>query len=144
MKLDELLLTEKEIPILGNLHKIFFDVPIHPKLLDSNIKIDKSIVQKISSGGLDFSFMDNGFVKSVSMNGGLNGELYFDNKELNYKSYALTFINFSEEKFKEFSNEKGGNKVFIYSQKNINTSDKALFFRNWAIEYMSEVFRQIF
>jgi hypothetical protein len=182
MELEELFLKEEELPILGNLHKIFFQVPIHPKLLDTTLNIDKSIAQKLfpqvteewyeelkdyipsskeeikwingvfskKNSREDWEqrvvFMDNGFVQRFSINFKENkdGALYFNKQELNYKSYALTFINFSEEKYKEFVSEKGGSNIFVYSQQNIDTFPKALFLRNWARLHMNEAFKQIF
>lgn len=44
MELEKLFLTKEEIPIL---HNRCFQIPIHPKLLDSNIRIDESIAQRI-------------------------------------------------------------------------------------------------
>jgi len=44
MKLENLFLKKEELPIL---HDFCFRIPIHPKLLNPNIEIDKSIAQKI-------------------------------------------------------------------------------------------------
>jgi len=46
MELEELFLKKEELPIL---HEFCFSIPIHPKLLSPDIKIDKSIAQKIFS-----------------------------------------------------------------------------------------------
>ncbi len=180
MDIGQLCLKKEELPIFGNVHKIFFQIPIHPKLLDENIKIDRTIAQKIfpqlaeewyeelknyiPSGREEMEwinntfskrnskdnweervlFMNNGFVQGFSINKEKDGALYFDKKELNYKSYALTFINFSEEKYKEFAHEKEKSNIFVYSHHNIDSFSKALFLRNWTIKYMNEVFRQVF
>lgn len=44
MDLEKLFLKKEELPIL---YKNCFQIPIHPKLLDENIKIDESIAKKI-------------------------------------------------------------------------------------------------
>ncbi len=46
MKLEELFLKKEELPIL---YKSCFQIPIHPKLLDENIKIDETIAKRIFS-----------------------------------------------------------------------------------------------
>jgi hypothetical protein len=180
MDIEQLCLKREELPILGNVHKIFFQIPIHPKLLNNSINIDMTIAQRIfpqviKEGykhlikDVNFNneerewtstlflerdlidikrskvfFMNNGFVNKFSIDNDKGGTLYFNNQKLNYKSYALTFIKFSEEKYKEFSIEDDVDSLFVYSHENINTYPKALFLRNWAIEYMNEVFRQVF
>jgi hypothetical protein len=144
MNIEQLRLKREELPILGNTHKIFFQVPIHPKLLDNSINIERSIAQRIIPLATDISFMDNGLVKSFSMYKDDEGVLFFKGAKLNYKSHASTFINFSEEKYKEFASEKGGNDIFVYSHKNVDRSPEALFLRDWAIKYMNEVFKQVF
>lgn len=142
MRLEDLFLKKEELPILGNTHKIFFQIPIHPKLLDNSLNIDRGIAQKIIPQATDITFMENGLVKSFSLNEG--GTLYFNRAKLNYKSYALPFINFSEEKYKEFASEKEGCDIFVYSHKNVDKSPEALFLRDWAIKYMNRVFKQVF
>jgi hypothetical protein len=142
MDIEQLCLKEEELPLLGNVNKIFFQIPIHPKLLDSSIKINKSIAKRICPQMGDFSFMNNGLVQSFSLDE--SGTLYFANEKLNCKSHALTYINFTEEKYKEFSTDEKGANIFVYSHKDINESYKALFLRDWAIKYMNEVFRQVF
>ena len=44
MKLEQLFLKKEELPIL---YKNCFQIPIHPKLLDENIKIDETIAKRI-------------------------------------------------------------------------------------------------
>lgn len=44
MKLEELFLKKEELPIL---YETCFQIPIHPKLLDSNLEIDELIARKI-------------------------------------------------------------------------------------------------
>jgi hypothetical protein len=44
MKLEDLFLTKKELPIL---YENCFQIPIHPKLLNPNIRIDETIAQRI-------------------------------------------------------------------------------------------------
>jgi hypothetical protein len=44
MKLERLFLKKEELPIL---YRTFFQIPIHPKLLNENIKIDKTIAERI-------------------------------------------------------------------------------------------------
>lgn len=46
MELDRLFLKKEELPIL---YKKCFQIPIHPKLLGENIKIDETIAQRIFS-----------------------------------------------------------------------------------------------
>jgi hypothetical protein len=144
MDIEQLCLKEEELPLLGNVNKIFFQIPIHPKLLDSSTKINKSIAKRICPQMGEFLFMVNGLVQSFSLDNKGGGTLYFAGDKLNCKSYALTYINFSEEKCKEFSTDKKGAEIFVYSHKDINESYKALFLRDWAIKYMNEVFRQVF
>ncbi|MEK6833339.1 MAG: hypothetical protein AABY32_04790 [Nanoarchaeota archaeon] len=179
MKLEELFLKKEELPIIGNLHKIFFQVPIHPKLLDNSLNIDRGIAQRLFPQVVEkwyeelknyipsdreemvwinnlFSerdlidnrrskvlFMNNGLVKTFSIDNNKGGALHFDKQVLNYKSYALTYIRFTEEKYKEFASEKDGDNIFVYSQENINTHSKALFLRNWPMAYMNEVLKQV-
>lgn len=50
MKLEQLLLTKKELPIHtieGTLSCPNFQVPIHPKLMDPNIKIDEQLANNV-------------------------------------------------------------------------------------------------
>ena len=171
MELEKLFLTEKELPIL---YKTAFQIPVHPKLLDKTLKINpllaskaffqlqksKNIKDVLESGvtfmpnGLvesfyinneeDINFMENGLVSNLSINRNAGGSLYFNKEKLNCKSYAKTFINFSEEKLEEFLIDNEKKNIFVYSGKNIDTLPKALFLRNWAIEYMNEVFKQVF
>jgi len=178
MDLGQLCLKKEELPIMGNTHKVFFQVPIHPKLLDPALNIDKSIASSIFPEVADewyeslnkytsinpektgwikeifdkrvskeelqkrISYMNNGLVKRFSSASG--GTLYFFNQKLNYKSYASPFINFSEEKYKEFACDKNKSDILVYSQRDIHTFPTALFLRNWAIKYMNEVFKQVF
>ncbi|MBI2056821.1 hypothetical protein HYT91_01050 [Candidatus Pacearchaeota archaeon] len=44
MELEKLFLTKQELPIL---YKNCFQIPIHPKLLDENVKIDNLIAQRL-------------------------------------------------------------------------------------------------
>lgn len=44
MELEQLFLRKEELPIL---YKSCFQVPIHPKLLDKDIKIDETIAQRL-------------------------------------------------------------------------------------------------
>ncbi len=44
MILEELFLKKEELPIL---HETCFQIPIHPKLLDNNLRIDEAIAQRI-------------------------------------------------------------------------------------------------
>jgi len=141
MNIEQLFLKKEELPILN---ETCFQIPIHPKLLDSSLNIDKLIAQKIFPPAVEILYMDNGLVKSFSMDKNKSGTLYFNKQELNYKSYACTLINFSEEKCKEFAHEKRGSNIFVYSRQHINTFSKASSLRNWVIEYMNEVFKQVF
>lgn len=178
MDIEKLFLQKEELPILGNKHNIFFQIPIHPRLLYPALSIDESIAANIFPQVADewyeslnkytsinpektgwikdifakrvskeelqnrISCMNNGLVRRFSSADG--GTLYFFDQKLNYKSYASPFINFSEEKYKEFACNKNKSDILVYSQRDINTFPTALFLRNWAIKYMNEVFKQVF
>lgn len=44
MQIEKLMIKKEEIPIL---YEHYFQVPIHPRLLDADIKIDKDIAKKV-------------------------------------------------------------------------------------------------
>lgn len=193
MKLDKLFLTKEELPIL---HDSCFQIPIHPKLLDSTInlrpEIAKEIFAKVAQDWydelkvysdleedlskknwyeesflkqevkiithLDHQFLnevwrdnietlDNGLVSDFSINRNVGGSLYFWREDVNCEAIIPNnYIRFSEEKTKEFTFKKMEryNLGFIYAQHNIDYLPGALFLRNWALEYMNQVFREIF
>ena len=189
MQLEKLFLTKQELPIHG---KTAFCIPIHPKLLNQNIKMDESIPKKTFQKtaeewyqelkeytknldkGLekewiknvflknkpkitkhfdnqilngfwedDVGFRENGLVQYFSISRNTGGTLYFREDDFNCKTIIPSgYIKFSEEKAKEFMiSEK---RTFIYAQHNVDAYPGALFLRNWAINYMNEVFKQIF
>jgi len=91
--------------------------------------------------------LDNGFVSdfSISRNGG--GSLYFWEEDVNCESIIPNnYIRFSKEKTQEFTFKKmeGYNLSFSYASHNIDYFPGALFLRNWAIEYMNQIFKEIF
>lgn len=193
MKLEELFLRKEELPIL---HKSCFQIPIHPKLLDEKLNIDKEIAHKIFLQVADDWYDDlsryvetenlkieelkwikevyllekpkiekrfnsqiilgcwedriqtrnNGFVDCFLINRDFEGSLYFDEEDDNCKSFGKSYIKFSEEKFKEFEFERIGNyqKILTYASHNIDNYPGALFLRNWAIQYMNNIFEKIF
>jgi hypothetical protein len=47
MKLEELLLRKEELPIITTAKRPIFNVPIHPRLLDDDLKTDPEIAHKV-------------------------------------------------------------------------------------------------
>jgi len=193
MKLNDLLLKKEELPIL---YENCFQIPIHPKLLDSNIKINEDIAKKIFPKVADEWYSDlneyvktqeknfrrqwiekiflkhkpkiiqegnyqyflgfwrdqiqtleNGFVTSFSISRDGGGTIYFNKEDRNCEtSIPGIYINFSEEKAKEFEYKKVGefSVGLVYSEHNIDHYPSALFLRNWAIKYMNEIFKEVF
>jgi hypothetical protein len=90
----------------------------------------------------EIQLSDNGLVVgfSISRNGG--GSLYFNKDNDLCQSFGKPYIRFSDEKAKEF--EFKDKRFLVYAPHNIDFYPGALFLRNWAIEYMNEVFREIF
>jgi hypothetical protein len=186
MDIEQLFLRKEELPIL---HENCFQVPIHPKLLDSTLRIDETIAQRIFPKVAqewyeelkkyspkdnqikewidnfflkekpiiekqfnhqmilgfwqdDINTSENGFVTNFSISRNAGGSLYFNEDEDNCQSWGILYMKFSEDKKKEFQFDK--NKIYVYSSHNIDHYPGALFLRNWAIEYMNEVFKQVF
>ncbi len=203
MKLEELMLTKKEIPLL---YETCFQVPIHPKLLSPDVKIGQEIARetfrkaaqewydelKIYSETLtdpeikkwinsvflkkrpsikneyghqvlstlnwqdDFFMLDNGFVKSFTINRNFGGSLYINREELHGREFVpfddtSGYIRFSKEKVIEFAAEakvwdierRQGATVYIYGQHNVDNYPGALFLRNWALLYLNEAMKQV-
>ena len=90
---------------------------------------------------------ENGLVGSFSISRNAGGTLYFNTQDMNCSSglhpdHRDSYINFSAEKAREFGEGKEKYiKIFHYAQHNIDHLPGALFLRNWALEYMNEVFR---
>ncbi|MEK6823940.1 MAG: hypothetical protein AABY06_02790 [Nanoarchaeota archaeon] len=191
MKLEQLFLKKEELPIL---YKNCFQIPIHPKLLDENIKIDETIAKRIFPRAAkewyedlknyspetdqekewiknvflknkpkitkhfdlqilngfwqdEINFNENGFTRCFSISRNTGGSLYFNNGDLNCETFIPNrYIQFSEEKIKEFEFKKIEKypRVYKYAPHNVDDYPGALFLRNWAILYMNEVFKQIF
>jgi len=156
MKLDDLFLKKEELPIL---HGTCFQIPIHPKLLNENIKINENIAKDIfpqvaeewsnemqkkfpEGWECDYNLRENGFVSGFSISRNYGGSLYFLEDELNCRAFGKSYIKFSDEKRKEFTSKE--NQLYTYASHNIDYYPGALFLRNWAIKYMNEVFKEIF
>lgn len=91
--------------------------------------------------------LDNGFVNDFSISRNAGGSLYFWQEDINCESLLPNnYIRFSKEKTQEFTFKKmeGYNLGFSYAQHNIDNLPGALFLRNWAIEYMNQVFKEVF
>jgi hypothetical protein len=186
MIISQLVLTKKELPIL---HDHCFQIPVHPKLLDSTISINPLIAKEIFPEvaedwrndleeylplekdlekrewyeqvflkkhdkiikrnnsqffGIwedEIQLSDNGLVEGFSISRNAGGSLYFNKEEMNCQSFGKPYIQFSDEKAKEFQSKEG--RFFVYSPHNIDYYPGALFLRNWAIMYMNEVFKEI-
>ena len=166
MNLKELYLKKEELPIL---YETCFQIPIHPKLLDPKIRIDQSIVQKIFPRVVDEWYKDlkekglkgkmtfensciaqysaNGFAEGFQISRNFGGNIFFDKIEDSCRTVIPNkFIKFSKEQAIEFECEKirTFSRAYVYSPGNVDNFHGALFLRNWGIEYMNEVFRQIF
>jgi hypothetical protein len=166
MNLEELYLTKEELPIL---YETCFQIPIHPKLLDQNIRIDKSIPQRIFprvveewykdlkekglTGKITFEdsciaqYNENGFVEGFQISRDFGGNIFFDKIEDSCRTVIPSkFIKFSKEKAIKFECQKirGLSLAHVYTLGNVDNFHGALFLRNWGIEYMNEVFKQIF
>jgi len=156
MKLNDLLLKKEELPILD---ETCFQVPIHPKLLDDKISLNpdlaknifpqvaeewsKELKRKFPESWKDlYQTSENGFATGFQISRDCAGNIYFDEEDNNCRAFGKRYIQFSEEKFKEFQN--GKNEIYTYASGNIDHYPGALFLRNWAIKYMNEVFKEIF
>ncbi|MEK6913805.1 MAG: hypothetical protein AABW47_04010 [Nanoarchaeota archaeon] len=191
MNINSLLLTKEELPIL---HNGCFQIPIHPKLLDSNLRINPLIAKNIFSKvaeeyradlteyasqekdiakrewyenvflkdrkvvkknnqqffGIwedEIKLSDNGLVIGFSISRNAGGSLYFaENENSCIGIIPNCMIKFTPDKAREFEIGYGGGGIssaFVYSSHNIDDYPGALFLRNWAIEYMNEVFREL-
>lgn len=102
----------------------------------------------------DILLLDNGLVFSFSVSRNSGGTLYIErNASLEVEEYVpfkeenWSYIKFNKEKAKVFAksvekiNGNEGAFIQVYSHHNIDHYPGALFLRNWAIEYMNEVFR---
>jgi hypothetical protein len=157
MELNELLLKKEELPIIDN----SFLVPIHPKLLRSDIKIDtnatdtfkKAIEESLNevSHVRDLYYevrgLENGLADSFFLNSHVG---IFINKSLRVP-LGLPYVKFSQDKQEEFMQEKENNYLldngppFGYIPKNVESSrTDAVLLRNWAMLYLNEVMEEIF
>lgn len=171
MQLEELFLKKEELPILN---ETCFQIPIHPKLLDSSLNIDTSIAQRIfpevrecwykelkdspiynkvsfSKNSFEDSHIiqcaENGFATGLQISRDHGGGIYFDEEDFNCNIVIPTqYVRFSKEKVREFKFKEVGKYAvsWKYSSTNIDEFSGALFLRNWAIKYMNEVFKQVF
>ncbi|MFA5953422.1 MAG: hypothetical protein WC812_02415 [Candidatus Pacearchaeota archaeon] len=157
MDIEKLFFKKQELPIL---HETCFQIPIHPKLLDTSLKLDEEIAKRIFPEVAQewckelkkekfptrwedlIQTNENGLVTGFQISRDYGGGLYFDEEDSNCQIYSSPYIKFSDEKRKEFQNVK--NKLFIYAQTNVDSFEGALFLRNWAMVYMNEVFKQVF
>ncbi len=95
----------------------------------------------------DIDTLDNGFVNNFSISRNAGGSLYFWQDEVNCESIVPNvYLRLSEEKINEFVFKKMNNYNlgFVYASHNIDNLPGALFLRNWAIEYMNQVFKEVF
>jgi hypothetical protein len=161
MILEELFLKKEELPIL---HETCFHIPIHPRLFNEDLRnyedLAKDIFPKVAKewckelGKDKFPSWDNliktnenGLVTGFQISRDYGGGLYFDKDDSNCETLiANPYIIFSKGKIQEFEHRKLGEFPisFIYAKTNIDHYPAALFLRNWAIEYMNEVFKQVF
>jgi hypothetical protein len=166
MNLEKLYLTKEELPIL---YENCFQIPIHPKLLNPKISIDKSIVQRIFPKVVDEWYKDlkekgltgkmtfedsciaqysaNGFVEGFQISRDFGGNIFFDKIEDGCRTVIPNkFIRFQKEKAIEFQCQRIRelSLAHVYNPGNVDNPQGALFLRDWGIEYMNEVFKQIF
>lgn len=193
MELEKLFLTKEEI-VLSSFGE--FSLPIHPKLLDENINLNRDIARRIfpevaqdwyqdlnnyiqeekpentdwiknvflnekprikswcgiqSLSNLSWedniSTLGNGFVNKFSISRNSGGSIYFFKEGFEFKKpLNPPYINFPEDKVKEFEFEKKGSFSIgkVYRGHNIDNYPGALFLRNWALMYMNEAFKEIF
>ena len=166
MNLEELYLTKEELPIL---YESCFKIPIHPRILDPNIKIDITIAQRIFpkveeewykdlkekglTGKMTFKdscieqYSDNGFLEGFQISRDHGGNIFFDSIEDSCRTVIPSkFIMFSKEKAIEFECQKIReiSLANAYTPGNVDSFHGALFLRNFGIIYMNEVFKQIF
>jgi len=65
MNLEHLLLEKSELPIIGSAH--YFKVPIHPKLLDPNMKLDKDLARCVFPNIIDDWYLElSDYAKSIA------------------------------------------------------------------------------
>ena len=160
MNINSLLLTKEELPILDN---ICFRIPIHPKLLDPNLKLNPSIAKDVFPKVVEewcrelkknfplgwqdeIQLGSNGFVTGFSISRNYGGALYFEESDKNCESLLPNrLIKFSDEKSDEFKYKTVGKYLIglVYASHNINDYPGALFLRNWAMMYMNEVLKEI-
>ncbi len=99
----------------------------------------------------DVSTDSNGFASALSISRNSGGTLYYtgDRASQDFLSFdGNKYMRFPREKIKAFGIEEinhedlHGVKIKKYSHHNIDNYPGALFLRNWAIEYMNEIFRR--
>lgn len=162
MKIEKLLLKKGELPVQDT-GKPFVYIPIHPKLLSSDINIDKKLPAKVFPEALD-SFMNSSFVKKhphyIETFKNVEGEcrLFHDNGLANTLSIAInglyfdsdlpfvpSMIKFSKEKMREYAsvwydkNSNSGRGAGYYS-KDVGMPVLKLY-RDWAILYLNKAMK---
>ena len=156
MKLKDLLLKPEELPIL---HETCFQVPIHPKLFNQDLRINEEIAKIIfpkiaknwskqfnkefprSWKGL-YQTSKNGLVENFSISRDHGGGLYFLREDINCTAVGHHYLRFTEEKWDEFVADK--KKIYTYVQHNVDDFEGATFLRNWAMTYMNKVLKEVF
>lgn len=174
MELKDLLLKKEELPILHEscfeipIHPKLLDPNLYIKTgvaencfneLLKDWNKEKELINYYKAKNLDINIEknpgwhcltreeENGLVTFFSISRDFGGSLYFDKEEDNLEGFAPGPYNkFSKEKAKEFSVKEISNLYQIYSYKphNIDFFPGALFLRNWAINYMNEIFKDVF
>ena len=174
MKLDELLLKKEELLIrdFGGM-TLFVTVPIHPLLLNDDIKINKDLAFDVFPKAMDEykieleismkpeSFKDTTNISYLS--NGFANRLFIDSRRGLFlpKSaspreplliYPSKFINLPKEKAyayccdkKHYQETKGKSiRGFIYEQQGIDREDIAILLKSWAMFYINEALKEVF
>lgn len=159
MELEKLLLKKEELPIVDNI----FLIPIPPKLLCKNIKIDKSAgdifkraVEKsrneaktyVRQSYYEVRCLENGLADFLFLNPHVGMYIQKDGRPILKPPY----VEFDQNKQEEFAHGMEEDKYllengppFAYIPKNTESSKTdAILLRNWAIFYLNEVMKEIF
>jgi hypothetical protein len=98
MEISQLLLTKEELPIL---HDSCFQIPIHPKLLDLNIKINPSIAKNIFARVAEE--WRNDLIKHIPQEKDLGKKEWYENvflkghREITKRDYSQFFGTWKDE-----------------------------------------------
>lgn len=159
MELEKLLLKKEEVPVIDN----FFLIPIPPKLLCYDIKIDKeadSVFQRaveeseieakthVRQFYYEVGYLENGLADFLFLNPHVGMYIQKSGRPLLLPPY----VEFSQNKQEEFTHGKEKDEYlldngppFAYMPKNTESGKTdAILLRNWAMLYLNEVMKEIF